>query len=347
MVKVTVVGAGNCFAGLYLGLSEIKRGREVLSLLPPTVGPHPKDIDVVSAYDVDSRKIGKRLHEVVPHTLVDWPIEPLPTEAEVKPAPILDGVDPSMEKDFSPHHIEEKDWKSRIIRELEDAGTEVLVNFLPVGSEKATRFWAEVALESGIAMFNGIPSFIASEPSWARRFEKEGVPIIGDDMKSQLGATIVHKALLETIVNRGVRVLESYQLNVGGNTDFKNMLKEERLKTKRVSKTHVLRETAKSDDIYAGPSGYIPFLKNTKVAHIYIKGIHWAHMPVEIDLKLKVDDKADAAPVAMEGIRILKHALDKGIGGPLDGPSAWMMKHPPTIMEEAEAYRQVLDFLSD
>jgi len=237
------------------------------------------------------------------------------------------------------------------VEELRTTRTEVIVNYLPVGSQKATEFWADAALEAGCGMVNCMPVFIASNEEWSRRFSARNVPIVGDDVKGVVGATIVHRTLAQLCAKRGVEVTKTYQINVGGNTDFLNMKEQARLESKRISKTEavqtVLSERLPSDRIYVGPSDFIPYLGNTKIAFIRIEGKMFPGIPFNMEMRLDVDDKANSAGIVVDAIRYCKIALDRKVGGPLTEASAWLMKHPPVPMPDDVAMARASAWLEE
>jgi myo-inositol-1-phosphate synthase len=234
------------------------------------------------------------------------------------------------------------------MKELKDRKAEILVSYLPVGADKATRFWAQVCLDAKIAFVNCMPSFIASDPEWAAKFGKAGLPIIGDDIKGQVGATIVHRTLAKLCDKRGTKIEKTYQINVGGNTDFLSMKEQERLHSKKISKTESVQSQLKQrlpdERIYVGPSDFIPFLGNTKLMFMRIEGRMWANIPYNMEVRLEVDDKANSAGIVVDAIRYCRIALDKKLGGPLIGPSAWLMKHPPEQFSDDEAQKRAEEF---
>ena len=232
---------------------------------------------------------------------------------------------------------------------MSETGTEILISYLPVGSEKATQFWAQVCLDSNIAFINCIPSFIASNNTWAQKFSDKKIPLIGDDIKGQVGATIVHRTLAKLCDERGTKIEKTYQINVGGNTDFLNMKEQDRLVSKRISKTESvqsqLSERLDDDQIYVGPSDFIPFLGNTKLMFMRIEGRQWANIPYNMEVRLEVDDKANSAGIVIDAIRLAKLALDRGLGGPIISASAYLMKHPPQQMSDPEARSELEKFI--
>jgi myo-inositol-1-phosphate synthase len=270
-------------------------------------------------------------------------------------SPRLDGVASHMAHAIAERGIimssEPEPCKAEIIRKIKDAGTNIIINYLPVGSEEASRFYADCALEAGVGFINSMPTLIASDPCWEQRFAAQGLPIIGDDIKSQLGATIVHRGLADLFRRRGVDLERTYQLNVGGNTDFLNMLDHTRLATKKLSKTEAVQSAVAqrmaSDDIHVGPSDYVPWLWDNKVAYIRMEGRLFGGVPMNIEMRLSVEDSANSAGVAVDMIRCTKLALDRGIGGCLIGPSAYFCKHPPKQLTDDAAFSATEDFIFD
>ena len=342
-IKAAIVGVGNCASALVQGVfyyKDVEEDQFVPGITKVKLGGyHIGDIEWVAAFDVSKNKVGKDLAEAIfapPNVTPKFADIPKKLGVTVSPGPVLDGVAPHMRERFNP--IDYEVSLGEVVDVLKSSGAEILINFLPVGSEKATRFYAQAALEAGVAFINGMPTFIASdtEEGWPQKFEEKGIPLTGDDIKGQLGATITHRTLVRLMHIRGVKVEETYQLNIGGNTDFENMLMEERLKTKRISKTSAVvsilpygEELWKQGKVRIGPSDYVPFLGNTKIAYIYIKGRSFGDFPVTIEVKLTVDDKSMFAGAMIDAIRGTKIALDRGIGGPLISVSAPFFKHPP------------------
>jgi len=348
-IRCAVVGVGNCFAGLVQGIEyyRLNPGQQVIGVMHPMMGGYSiHDIDFVAAFDVDSKKVGKPLDEAVyaEPNKVKW-VERLTKMKDiiVKQSPQLDGVGMYVKKVVTPvaeRPLEE--LKKEVMREIRDKKVEILVSYLPVGSDKATKFWAQVCLDAKIGFVNCMPSFIASEPVWAERFRSAGIPIVGDDIKSQVGATIVHRTMAKLCDDRGCKIERTYQINVGGNTDFLTMKEQERLASKKVSKTESvqsqLRQRLPDDQIYVGPSDFIPFLGNTKLMFMRIEGRMWANIPYNMEVRLEVDDKANSAGIVADAVRYCKIGLDKKIKGPLIGPSAWLMKHPPVQFSDSKAH---------
>ena len=245
----------------------------------------------------------------------------------------------------------QSDLEDEIKKVLKDTGVEIIVSYLPVGSEKATQFWANICLDTNIAFVNCMPAFIASDKDWAQKFKEKNIPIIGDDIKGQVGATIVHRTLARLCDERGTKIEKTYQINVGGNTDFLNMKEQERLVSKRISKTESVQSqlTDRLDDeqIYVGPSDFIPFLGNTKLMFMRIEGRQWANIPYNMEVRLEVDDKANSAGIVIDAIRLAKIALDRGMGGPIIPASAYLMKHPIEQMTDPVAKTELEKFVHD
>ncbi|MEN2999346.1 MAG: inositol-3-phosphate synthase [Acidilobaceae archaeon] len=344
MINVGLVGVGNIAAMLVQSVEHYRGLGSSEGLIHERIGRYEvSHIRFVYAIDVSREKVGKDLSEAIfayPNSVRKF--TPLQRGVTVRMGKVLDGVAPHMAEDFRPARLEEPSL-SQLSREMLDAGVDVLVNLLPVGSEEASRFYAAAAAQAGVALVNAIPVFIASKgfPSPA--------PVLGDDIKGQLGATAVHRALASLVRWRGARLLETYQLNVGGNTDFKNMLALERLASKKESKTMAVASTQESPEelvreerVYAGPSGYVPFLGNTKISHMYLKALGFAGSEVEIEVRLKVDDKAMASAVLVDAIRVAKVARDHGLRGSIDWASAFYFKYPPRqARSEMEALRML------
>jgi len=355
-VKLAIVGVGNCASSLIQGLFYYKEKGEgsVNGLMHPDIGGYrPWDIEVVAAFDVDARKVGKDVAQAIfspPNcTTVFYPQVP-ELGVEVMMGPVLDSVASHM-AEYSPEEsFVVADTEPVDVEEvLRETGAEVVVNYLPVGSEEAARFYAKAALKAGCAFVNCIPVFIASDEAWAKRFEEAGVPIVGDDIKSQVGATITHRVLAKLFSDRGVALDKTYQLNFGGNTDFLNMLERKRLKTKKVSKTEAvqssLKEPLSSQNIHIGPSDYVPWLKDNKICYIRMEGRLFGDVSMYLELKLSVEDSPNSAGCGIDAIRCAKLALDRGVGGPLYSISAYTMKHPPIQYPDNDAREMVEEFI--
>ncbi len=356
-IKIAIAGVGNCASALLQGIEYYRnRGPEdSVGLMHYDLGGYkPGDIKVVAAFDVDRRKVGKGLREaafakpncttIFYENLPDYPVR-------VPMGYLSDGVSDHMsdypdDVTFLPSDEPEAD----VARILRESGAEILINYVPVGSEQAARKYAEACLEAGVGFINAIPVFIASDPDWAGRFRERGIPIIGDDIKSQVGATIVHRVLTRLFENRGVRINRTYQLNFGGNTDFLNMLNHGRLSSKKKSKTQSVQSQLAtplaSPDIHIGPSDYVPWLKDNKVCYIRIEGSGFGEVPLELELRLSVEDSPNSAGVIIDAIRGMKLALDRGVGGTLDSFSAYTMKSPPVQRTDDEARQMVEEFIA-
>jgi myo-inositol-1-phosphate synthase len=355
-IRVGIIGVGNCASALVQGIEYYKTtGESEVGLMYPEIGGYRiEDIVFTSAFDVGENKVGQPLSEAIykEPNLVRWVPKVSNCEVIVKEAPILDGVGIYVENKIKPIRNQRPIdvLRREIIDEIKRSKTEVLVNYLPVGSQLATEFWADIALETGCGFVNCIPVFIASNKTWADRFAKKGIPVVGDDIKSVVGATIVHRTLAKLCADRGTVIDQTYQINIGGNTDFLNMKEVERLESKKISKTEavqsVLPKRLPEDKIYVGPSDFIPQLGNTKIAFIRIQGRMFANIPFTIELRLEVDDKANSAGIAVDAIRCCKLALDRGIGGPLIEASAWLMKHPPKQMDDGEAKKMLEQWIA-
>ncbi len=355
-IRVAIFGVGNCASSLVQGIYyyKDKAPEDAIGLMHWDIcGYKPGDIKVVAAFDIDQRKVGKDLRDAIfsrPNcTKVFNPNVP-EIGVKVQMGKILDGVAPHM-KDYPPDRtfLPAPEDGADIVKVLKDSGAEIAINYLPVGSEQATRFYADCCLEAGVAFINCIPVFIASDPEYARRFEERNIPIVGDDIKSQIGATIVHRTLSRLFADRGVKIDHTYQLNVGGNTDFLNMLARERLKSKKISKTEavqsVLNERLQSEDIHIGPSDYVPWLNDNKLCFLRLEGRIFGDVPINLELRLSVEDSPNSAGCGIDAIRCCKVALDRGIGGVLTSISAYTMKHPPEQYPDFIARQMVEEFI--
>ena len=357
-IRVAIAGVGNCASSLVQGL-EYYRGRNEASfsgLMNAKIGDWgPSDIEIVAAFDVDRRKVGKRVEKAIfarPNcTKIFHSALPV-SEVVVRMGPVLDGVAPHMadypdDEAFRPSDEEPVD----VVQVLKDARAEVLVCYMPVGSEQAVRHYARACLEASVAMVNCVPVFIASDPEWAGKFRDAGLPIVGDDIKSQVGATIVHRTLARLFGDRGVPLDRTYQLNTGGNTDFLNMKALDRLKSKKVSKTESVQsqldERLDSRNIHIGPSDYVPWQDDNKFAFIRMEGRGFGDVPLELELRLSVQDSPNSAGVVIDAIRCAKLGLERGIGGPLEAASAYYMKSPPNQMRDSLAYELTGSFIQD
>jgi myo-inositol-1-phosphate synthase len=357
-IRIAVVGVGNCASSLIQGINFYRSagtGANV-GLMHRRIGSYePHDIEVVAAFDIDRRKVGLDVSEAIfapPNCTKIFSEKVRRTGAIVKMGVVLDSFAEHM-REYDPLRtflpLEKESTREQIVSELRDSAAEMVVNYLPVGSEEATRFYASCALEAGLAFVNNIPVFIASNPVWAKKFSDKNLPLIGDDIKAQLGATVLHRTVVDLFRKRGVKVERTYQLNTGGNTDFLNMLNRTRLASKKESKTEavqsVIGERLPEEDIHIGPSDYVPWQRDNKVCFIRVEGKLFGDVPMELDIKLSVEDSPNSAGVAIDSIRCCKLALDRGIGGVLHSPSAYFSKHPPVQMTDDEAYRSVEQFI--
>jgi myo-inositol-1-phosphate synthase len=350
-IRVAIVGVGNSASALIQGVEYYKNAKEeetVPGLMHVNFGGyHVRDIKFVAAFDVDKNKIGKDLAEAIftkPNCCTKFANVP-PLGVKVSPGPVLDGVAKHMKETFN-IYSEGETKPADIASILKESRAEILINYLPVGSHNATRFYAQAALDAGCAFINCIPEFIASDNAWSRKFEEKGLPVAGDDVKSQLGATILHRNLVRLCVDRGVIVDETYQLNLGGDTDFLNMTIEERLKTKRISKTEAVKSLVPYDlPTRIGPSDYVPFLGNKKICYIWLKGRKFGDRPLTITVKLEVEDSPNSAGVVIDVIRAVKLALDRKIAGSLISISSYAFKHPPIQVPDPVAKEWVEDYI--
>ena len=350
-VRVAIAGVGNCASSLVQGVEyyrDVKDDESVPGLMHVNFGGyHIRDIKFVAAFDVNANKVGRDLSEAIftePNCTVKFCDVP-ELGVEVLKAPVLDGIGKYL-RDVVPVSNHQKPVD--VAKVLEEVNADVLVNFLPVGSAEATRYFAQAAIDAGCGFVNCIPEFIASDRQWADKFTRAGLPVAGDDIKSQVGATILHRTLLQLLKDRGVKVEETYQLNIGGNTDFLNMLQESRLKSKRISKTEAVTSVVDYEiPTRIGPSDYVPFLNDNKQAFIFVKGKKFGDVPLTIQVNLSVEDSPNSAGVAVDAIRATKLALDNGIAGPLEGVSAYFFKHPPVQYPDVVAKRMVEEFIKE
>ena len=358
-IKVALVGIGNCFSGLIQGIEYYRQNpsQMVIGIIHEKLRDYGiYDIDFVAGFDVGENKIGKSINEAIYEypNMVDWiPKDKMPkTEYLVYESPALDGVGIWVENRVKAIQSGKSvaELEKQIKNVLKETGAEIIVSYLPVGSEKATQFWAQICLDTNTAFVNCMPAFIASEKEWAQKFADKNIPIIGDDIKGQVGATIVHRTLARLCNDRGASIEKTYQINVGGNTDFLNMKEQERLVSKRISKTESVQsqldERLDDDQIYVGPSDFIPFLGNTKLMFMRIEGKQWANIPYNMEVRLEVDDKSNSAGIVIDAIRLAKIALDEGVGGPIIPASAYLMKHPIKQMSDTEAKTECEKFVA-
>ena len=358
-INVAIIGMGNCASSLLQGIHYYRdRGeKDLTGLMHRDIGGYkPGDIRIVAAFDIDRRKVGRDAAAAVfekPNCTAEF-CTPVPeTGVVVRMGKMLDGFSDHMrdydgQYTFLPADDPEPD-RGDVVRVLRETKTEVLLNYLPVGSEQATRFYAECALDAGTAFINNIPVFIASDPEWGRRFTEKNLPLIGDDVKSQIGATIIHRMLTDLFRKRGVTLDRTYQLNTGGNTDFLNMLNRSRLVSKKESKTEAVQSVAarrlSDENIHIGPSDYVAWQKDNKVCFIRMEGKIFGDVPMNLELRLSVEDSPNSGGIVIDAIRCCKMALDRGKGGVLYAPSAYFMKHPPQQYTDDEAYRMTEAFI--
>ena len=359
-LRVAIAGLGNCASSLVQGLFYYQNADEnttVPGLMHVKFGDyHISDVEVVGAFEINSKKIGKDISQAIfePSNVTTVFYKDVPKlDAQVYPGPISDGVASHMYNSF--HVYDEKVMKPvNIADKLKEMRADVLINFLPVGSEKASKLYAQACIDSKVAFANGIPTFIVSDPTgeWPKKFVDAGIPAAGDDIKSQLGATILHRVLTRLMIDRGIEIEKTYQLNIGGNTDFENMKFEDRLATKRVSKTSAVTSMLKTPDGHQkvvptriGPSDYVPFLNDNKICYIYATGRNFGDNPISLEVKLSVEDSPNSAGVMIDVIRALKIAKDKKIKGPLTSVSSYFFKHPPEQIEDSKAKQLVEDFI--
>jgi myo-inositol-1-phosphate synthase len=358
-IKIAIAGLGNCASSLIQGIYYYRdRGPiNAIGLMHWDIGGYaPGDIEVVAAFDIDKRKVGKDVNTAIfsdPNCTLKF-CDNLPASGvTVKMGRILDGIADHMKEyedryTFLPAGLPEPSHED-VVGALKESGAEILLNYMPVGAEEAARFYAECALSAGVALVNNIPVFIASNPEWARRFAEKNIPLIGDDIKSQLGATITHRVLTDLFKKRGVKMERTYQLNTGGNTDFLNMLNRHRLKSKKKSKTEAVQSVAarrlENENIHIGPSDYVPWQKDNKICFIRMEGKLFGDVPMDLELRLSVEDSPNSAGVAIDSLRCAKLALDRGQGGVLEAPSAYFCKHPPRQFTDDEAYMMLENFI--
>ena len=359
-IRIAIAGIGNCASSLIQGIHYYtpERCRQgVTGLMHPQIGEYlPCDIDVVAAFDVDARKVGIDVNQAIfakPNCTKIFQKDIPDSGVIVRMGQVLDGISEHMasyaeERTFLRSDAPESS-KEEIVRELKRSGAEILVNYMPVGSEQAARFYAECALEAGLGFINNMPVFIASDRAFAERFRARNLPVIGDDIKSQLGATITHRVLTDLFAKRGVKLLRTYQLNTGGNTDFLNMKNPSRLVSKKTSKTEavqsVTRKRLEDENIHVGPSDYVPWQNDNKICFIRMEGQLFGDVPMDLELRLSVEDSPNSAGVAIDMIRCCKLALLGGVGGVLEAPSAYFCKHPPRQFTDDEAYEMLEAFI--
>lgn len=358
-IKLAIAGVGNCCSSLIQGLffyKNINSNDELVpGLMHNVLGSYKiSDVKPVAAFDIDTRKVGKDLSQAIfekPNCTTVFCKDVPSLKVEVQKGPVLDGVAAHM-KDYPAERsfvLSEKKPVD-VTKVLQESGADVLINYMPVGSEQATRYYAQAALDAGVAFVNCMPAFVVSTPEWGKKFAAKKLPAVGDDIKSQLGATITHRVLTKLFVDRGVKLERTYQLNTGGNTDFLNMLERSRLQSKKISKTQAVQSMLPAPldpaNIHIGPSDYVYWQKDNKVCFIRMEGRKFGNVPLELELRLSVEDSPNSAGVAIDAIRCAKLAKDRGIGGPLTSISAYTMKHPPEQFPDSEGRKMVEEFIA-
>ncbi len=357
-IKIAIAGVGNCASSLLQGIEYYERpdARDGVGLMHRSMGGYrPESVEVVAAFDIDRRKVGLPLHEAAfapPNctTVISSRLGKSPVVVQM--GPVHDGVAPHMAD-----YPEEQAFRVAdeppvdVAKVLAESGAEILVSYLPVGSQKAVSAYAEACLSTGVSLVNCVPVFIVSDPAWGERFRAAGIPCAGDDIKSQLGATILHRTLARLFVDRGVRIDRTYQLNTGGNTDFLNMLSRERLASKKVSKTEAVTSQLPYDagagNVHIGPSDFVPWQKDNKICFLRIEGHGFGGVPIELEARLSVQDSPNSAGIVIDVLRYVKLARDRGLAGPLLPISAYTMKHPPVQMPDIDAARRIEEFLAE
>jgi myo-inositol-1-phosphate synthase len=351
-VRVGIVGVGNCASSFIQGLTyyrDVRSNEPVPGLMNARIANyHVRNIDIVSAFDINARKVGRDVAQAIwapPNNTFRFS-DVRPFGVTVRRGPTLDGLGKFLRDDIEQSDAPEAD----VAEVLAETKTNIVVSYLPVGSQKATEWYAARALEAGCGFVNCIPVFIAADPAWARKFERAGLPIVGDDIKSQVGATIVHRMLANLFRERGISLDRTYQLNFGGNADFKNMLERERLTSKKISKTQAVTSQLDvplaPENIHVGPSDHVPWLTDRKCAYIRLEGTAFGGVPLSAEVKLEVWDSPNSAGVVIDAVRCAKLAMDRGIGGALVGPSSYFMKSPPQQFADSEARRRTLAFIN-
>jgi myo-inositol-1-phosphate synthase len=360
-IRIAIAGVGNCASSLIQGIEyyRISSEEEDMDFMHWDIGGYrPGDIEIVAAFDIDRRKVGKDISEAIfqlPNCTKPICEDVAKKDVFVNMGKVLDGFADHMRSYEDKYTFvlaeQEEPSMEEVVSRLKESGAEMLLNYVPVGSENAAKFYAECALNAGIGFINCMPVFIASDPDWGWRFEEKKVPIIGDDVKAQLGATIVHRVLTSLFNSRGVKLERTYQLNTGGNTDFLNMLDRSRLTSKKKSKTESVQsqlgeKRLNDENIHIGPSDWVPWQKDNKVCFIRMEGKLFGDIPMDLELRLSVEDSPNSGGVVIDAVRCCKLALDRGKGGVLYSPSAFFMKHPPKQLTDAEAHKRTMEFIS-
>lgn len=355
-IRIAVFGLGNCASSLIQGIYYYRERQpeEAIGLMHWDIGGYsPGDIEIVAAFDIDKRKVGRDVSEAIfapPNCTTIFKGDIPSTGVTVQMGQVMDGVAPHMKEYPEESRFVVADQpEADVVSILKESGAEIALNYLPVGSEDATRYYARCCIEAGVAFINCMPVFIASDPVWADKFKKRGLPVIGDDIKAQIGATITHRTLAKLFTDRGVKLDRTYQMNTGGNTDFLNMLARDRLKSKKISKTDavqsVLPAPLDAKNIHIGPSDYIPWLRDNKVCFLRMEGRIFGDVPMNIELRLSVEDSPNSAGCAIDAIRCAKIALTRGVSGPITSISAYTMKHPPEQYPDPVAKEMVEEFI--
>ncbi len=361
-IRLAIAGVGNCASSLVQGVHYYKhvfdQGEPVVGLAHPVLGGYrPSDVKVVAALDIDARKVGRPLHEALlaePNCTKVFYDDFTCDDVTVQMGAVLDGVSPHM-ADYADNRrfiLADRPEASadEVVQLLRDSGAEILINYLPVGSQKASEFYAECCLSAGVSLVNCIPVFIVSDPTWAGRFRDRGICCVGDDIKAQVGATITHRVLARMMHDRGAAIDATYQLNTGGNTDFLNMLNHGRLSSKRESKTQAVQSQLDvplpPDQVHIGPADYVPWQNDNKVCFLRLEGRGFGGVPMNMELRLSVEDSPNSAGEAIDAIRVCKLGRDRGLAGPLEAVSAWTMKHPPVQFTDAVARQMLEEFIA-
>ena len=356
-IRIAIAGVGNCASSLVQGISHYSdTDFDPIGLMHADIGGYRVgDIEPVAAFDIDVRKVGKPLKEAIlapPNNTTIFRRPRAGSDVTVQMGPVLDGVSEQMLRHppgrrFDPAKVP----PVNVADVLRDTGAEILLNYMPVGSQRATEYYAGACLEAGVSLINCVPVFIVSDPAWSMRFGARGIPCVGDDVKAQLGATITHRVLARLFAERGVKIDSTYQLNTGGNTDFLNMLEQSRLTNKRISKTEAVQSQLDvpldDDHVHIGPSDYVPFLKDNKVCFLRIEGRGFGGVPMNLELRLSVEDSPNSAGVVVDAIRCCRLARDAGMSGPIEPVCAWTMKRPPRQMTDADARLATEEFISE
>ncbi|CAN5614816.1 inositol-3-phosphate synthase [soil metagenome] len=355
-IRIAIAGVGNCASSLVQGIAHYAsaHGSPSVGLMNEVIGPYRvEDIQIVAAFDIDSRKVGKPVEQAIfalPNNTTVFCDDVAPTGVTVKMGNILDGMPEHMlnypeHLRFLPAELPTVD----VAQVLRDSGAEILVNYMPVGSQKATEHYAQACLDAGVSFINCVPAFVGSDPVWAKKFTDAGIPCIGDDVKAQVGATITHRTLARLFADRGVTISSTYQLNTGGNTDFLNMLNRTRLASKKISKTEAVQSQLDvpldPERIHIGPSDFVPFQKDNKVCFLRIEGVGFGGVPMNMELRLSVEDSPNSAGVVVDAIRCCQLAREAGAAGPILPVSAWTMKHPPLQMKDGDAMHAVEEMI--